>query len=345
MKGIFSQVNSRALALLALLALLLLALPWIANNYVLSVAVLILYFAYTGQAWNVMMGFCGQLSLGHSLYVGIGAYTAAAMFVHFGIGPWGGALAAIAASMLVGAVIGFLAFRFGIGGVYFALLTIAFAEFTRLGFDHWQWLGASGGFFLPVKQREFNDLINLRGSPAMFYYLMLALATAALIFCTWLLRTRIGYYWLAIREDQEAAQALGINTFRCKMIAVLISSGMTSLAGVFFAFYYNNLFPEQVFNMGRSIEIILGPIIGGIGTLFGPILGAALLALLADGITELMGHFGVELPGIKQVFYGTCLLGVVMFLPNGVWPALARRLGLASAPSAADRRKVEKQDG
>lgn len=346
MSGLFNQVNSRSRVLLALLALALLALPWIANNYVLSVAVLILYFAYTGQAWNVMMGFCGQLSLGHSLYVGIGGYTAAALFVHFGIGPWAGALVAVVASMLVGAMIGFLAFRFGIGGVYFALLTIAFAEFTRLGFDHWQWLGASGGFFLPVTQREFNDILNLRGSPVMFYYVMLALAAAALVFCTWLLRTRIGYYWLAIREDQEAAQALGINTFRCKMIAVLISSGMTALAGVFFAFYYNNLFPEQVFNMGRSIEIILGPIIGGIGTLFGPILGATLLALLADGTTELIGMAGIELPGIKQVFYGICLLLVTMFLPNGVWPALARRLGLVSAPgtaAATDTRKA--QDG
>ena len=347
MSGLLSQVNARARGVLAALALLLLALPWIANNYVLSVAVLILYFAYTGQAWNVMMGFCGQLSLGHSLYVGIGGYTAAALFVHFGIGPWGGALVAVAASMLVGAIIGLLAFRFGIGGVYFALLTIAFAEFTRLGFDHWQWLGASGGFFLPVKQREFNDLLNLRGSPVMFYYVMLALAAAALVFCTWLLRTRIGYYWLAIREDQDAAQALGINTFRCKMIAVLISSGMTALAGVFFAFYYNNLFPEQVFNMGRSIEIILGPIIGGIGTLFGPILGATLLALLADGTTELIAMAGIELPGIKQVFYGICLLGVTMFLPTGVWPALARRMGLVTAPGvpAADRQPGEKRDG
>ena len=194
-----------------------------------------------------------------------------------------------------------------------------------------------------------SDLLNLRGSPAMFYYLMLALATAALLFCTWLLRTRIGYYWLAIREDPEAAQALGINTFRCKMIAVLISSGMTALAGVFFAFYYNNLFPEQVFNMGRSIEIILGPIIGGIGTLFGPIIGATLLALLADGTTELIASAGIELPGIKQVFYGLCLLIVTMFLPNGVWPALARRCGLVAAlpatPQPVTGKAEEQQDG
>lgn len=318
----------RALVLMAVLAVVLLTLPSFANAYILSVAILILYFAYLGQAWNVMMGFCGQLSLGHSLYVGIGAYVSAALFVHFGIAPWLGVWAAILACMAAGAAIGVLAFRFGIGGVYFALLTIAFAEFTRIGFDHLDWVGGSGGFFLPVAQREFNDVLALRGSPAMFYYVILALTVAALAFCAWLLRTRIGYYWQAIREDPDAAQALGINTFRYKMLAVLISSAMSSLSGVFFAFYYNNLFPEQIFNMSRSIEIILGPIIGGIGTLFGPILGAVVLTVLADGITELMAAFGWEIPGVKQVFYGLCLLVVIVFLPNGIWPTLARRLGL-----------------
>ena len=331
MRSLLEGLNARARILLAALLVALLALPAAANNYVLSVAVLILYFAYTGQAWNVMMGFAGQLSLGHSLYVGVGAYTAAAMFVHFGVGPWAGMWLAIVICMALGAAIGFLAFRFGIGGVYFALLTIAFAEFTRIGFDHFDWVGGSGGLFLPVKQRGINDLLNLRGSPVMFYYVMLALTGGALLFCGWLLRSRAGYYWQAIRENEEAAQALGINTFRWKMLAVLISSAMTAISGVFFAFYYNNLFPEQILHISRSIEIILGPIIGGVGTLFGPILGAAVIAVLADGITELMGVFGLEIPGIKQVFYGLCLLVVVMFLPRGIWPALARRLGLDRA--------------
>jgi branched-chain amino acid transport system permease protein len=327
-KNLLSALPKRALAAMAVLAVASLALPAFANAYILSVAILILYFAYLGQAWNVMMGFCGQLSLGHSLYVGIGAYVSAALFVHFGIPPWIGIFAAMLTCMAAGAAIGVLAFRFGIGGVYFALLTIAFAEFTRIGFDHLDWVGGSGGFFLPVAQRDFNDVLALRGSPTMFYYVILALTVAAFAFCTWLLRTRVGYYWQAIREDPDAAQALGINTFRYKMLAVLISSAMSALSGVFFAFYYNNLFPEQIFNMSRSIEIILGPIIGGVGTLFGPILGAVVLTVLADGITELMAVFGWEIPGVKQVFYGLCMLVVIVFLPNGIWPTLARRLGL-----------------
>lgn len=321
-------VPKRALILLGLLLAVLLVAPFVVSGYVLSVLILVLYFAYTGQAWNVMMGFAGQLSLGHSLYVGVAAYTAAALYVHFGIGPWAGVWLAILLSMACGLVIGFLAFRFGIGGVYFALLTIAFSEFTRVGFDHFAWVNGSGGFFLPVAQYSVNDPLNLRGSPVMFYYILLAITALAFVFCRWLITGRIGYYWLAIREEPEAAQTLGINIFRYKMIAVAISSGMTALSGVFFAFYYNNLFPEQIFSMNRSIELILGPIIGGVGSLFGPILGAFVLTALADGLNEVMVHFGYEMPGVKLVFYGLCLLAVIMWLPNGIWPPLRKKLGL-----------------
>jgi branched-chain amino acid transport system permease protein len=158
---------------------------------------------------------------------------------------------------------------------------------------------------------------------------MLVLTVAAFVLCRALLKSRVGYYWQAIREDEAAARSVGINTFRYKMYAVVLSAGMTAIAGVFFAFYYNNLFPEQVFHISRSIEIILGPIIGGIGTLFGPIIGAFLLTGLSETMLELLGALGLDVPGAKQVFYGICLLLVVLVLPDGVWPWLARKLGLA----------------
>jgi branched-chain amino acid transport system permease protein len=326
--SLLEGVPRRGLWLLALLLALLAVFPLFASGYLLAVGFLILYFAYVGQAWNVMMGFAGQLSLGHSLYVGLGAYAAAALYVHFGLSPWIGLGAAIGVSMLAGAAIGFLAFRFGVAGVYFAILTIAFAEFARIGFDHFAWVRGSSGLFLPVANYTENDLWNLRGSPRMFYYLMLAMTAGAFVLCHVLLRSRMGYYWQAIRESPEAAEALGVNVFRYKMVAVVISAAMTSLAGVMFAFYYNNLFPEQIFHISRSIELILGPIIGGIGTLVGPIVGAFLLTGLAEGLRELMLQLGIDVPGVKQVFYGLCLLAVVMFLPDGVWPPLARKLGL-----------------
>jgi len=314
-------------ALLILLAVLLVA-PLALDRYLLSVMILILYFAFVGQAWNIMMGFCGQLSLGHALYVGLGAYTAAALYQHFGVVPWVGLLAAVAVCVAAASAIAWLAFRFGIGGTYFALLTIAFAEFTRIGFDHFDWVGASGGFFLKVAQQDRADLLNLRGGPLMFYYLALALAVAAFLLSAWLLRGRLGFYFRAIRDNEEAARASGVDTFRYKMVAVQISAGLTALGGVFFAFYYNNLFPEQIFNMGRSIEIILAPLIGGVGTLFGPILGAAVLTLLSEGISEALALSGYEIPGAKQILYGIALGLSIMFMPHGIWPALADRLGL-----------------
>jgi branched-chain amino acid transport system permease protein len=324
-----SALPTRALLLLAALGVGLLAAPFFANDYLLTVLILILYFAYVGQAWNIMMGFAGQLSLGHALYVGLGSYVAAALFTRFGIAPWLGLLAAIPVAVAGSAVIGFLAFRFGVAGVYFAILTIAFAEFARIGFDHLDIVNASAGLFLPVAQYAHNDLWRLRGNPAMFYYVILVATAAAFVLCRVLLTSRIGYFWRAIREDEVAARAAGIDTFRYKMYAVMISAAVAAFAGVFYAFYYNNLFPEQVFSMSRSIEIILGPIIGGVGTLFGPILGAFVLTGLAEALNTAMLHFGLDLPGAKQVFYGVCLLIVVLALPNGIWPWLARHLRIA----------------
>jgi branched-chain amino acid transport system permease protein len=330
-------VPRRALIGLAVVAALLVAAPLVASDYLLTVLIVILYFAYLGQAWNIMMGFAGQLSLGHALYVGLGAYVAAALFVRLGIGPWIGLLAGIPLATMAGALIGYLAFRFRVGGVYFAILTIAFAEFARVGFDHLSWTSGTGGLFLPVAQYAHDDLWRLRGHPAMFYYVLLAATALAFVGCRALLASRVGYFWLAIREDEEAARSVGIDTFRYKMAAVVISAAMSSFAGVFFAFYYNNLFPDQVFHISRSIEIILGPIVGGIGTLFGPILGAFVLTGLAEVLTAALNAFGIDLPGAKQIFYGACLLAVVVAAPDGIWPWLARRLGLDRAPGEPKR--------
>lgn len=318
----------RRRALGAAVVAALLALPLAHNSYLLSVATLALYLAYAGQAWNVMMGFAGQLSLGHALYVGLGAYVSAGIFVHFGVGPWAGLWLAVAACSAAGAFIGFLAFRLRIAGVQLSLLTVAFAELARIGFDHLDWFGGPGGLFLRVADRDHVDLLGFRGPPAMYYYAMLVLAGGGLALCAWLLHRRPGYSWRAIREDEVAAQALGIDTFRWKMLAVVLSAAMTGLAGVFLAFYSNSLFPEQIFGFGRSIEIILGPVIGGLGTLFGPVVGAATLVVLGDGTTEVLAKLGVDVPGVRQIVHGALLLMVTLYLPDGLWPPLARALGI-----------------
>ena len=325
--ALWGDAPPRSRRSLVALALLLALLPLVADRYVLTTLILILSLAYVGMAWNIMMGFAGQLSLGHALYVGLGAYTAAALFQHYALTPWLGMLVAVAVCVAAASLIGWLAFRFGISGTYFALLTIAFAEFTRIGFDHFGWVGGSAGYFIRVSQGGASDWLNLRGGPLMFYYLALGLAVFGFVLSAWLLRGRAGYYFRAIRDNEDAARAAGIDAFRYKLYAVQISGGLTALAGVFHAFYYSNLFPEQIFNISRSIEIVLVAIIGGIGTLFGPVLGAAILTVLSEAINAALGAFGIDVPGVKQVLYGVVLGIAIMFMPNGVWPGPARRLG------------------
>jgi len=323
-------MTSRSLAALLRFVAVMAAAPLVANDYLISVLILILLSAYIGQAWNIMMGFAGLLSLGHALYIGLGAYISAALFIHYGTSPWLGMLAGIAVASAAGAAIGALSFRFRVGGVYFALLTIAFAEFTRILFDHLDWFGSSSGLFLPVANRATNDLVTLRGTPVMFYYLLLAATLALLALGRVVLNHRIGYYWQAIREDEAAAEASGIDVFRYKLAAVIMSAALTAIAGVFLAFYNNNLYPETTFAMERSIEAILPAIIGGLGTLCGPILGAFVLTVLNQSLTEITASWGIN--GIKQLLYGLILAVVVIAQPRGLWPFIAERLGLARKP-------------
>jgi branched-chain amino acid transport system permease protein len=326
MLDIQSGVSRRSAFAIGLFVVVMLVLPLLVNAYVVSVLVVVLFSAYLGQAWNVMMGFAGQLSLGNALYVGLGAYASAALFVHYGLPPWIGMLAGMAAAGIAASLIAALSFRFGVTGVYFALLTISFAEFTRIAFDHVDWIGGSSGLFLPVVTLDHDDLLHLRGSPAMFYYVLLALVLSALAFSHLLLRRRVGLYWQAIREDQAAAQALGIDVFRYKIAAVALSAVMTAVAGGLMAFYDNNLYPDTIFAVSRSIDIIIAPIIGGLGTLFGPILGAIVLTMLSETTTNVSASLGVN--GLKQWIYGASLLVIVMLQPAGLWPWLKSVLKL-----------------
>jgi len=327
MMDIWHRVPTHGKALCIILLAACIAAPALADRYLLSVLILVFYFAYLGQAWNILMGFAGQLSLGHALYLGLGAYTATALWTLYGIGPWLGVLIAIPVAAAAGLFVGWLGWRFAIEGVYFALLTIAFAEFTRIGFDHLSITGASGGLFLSVSSPGADKWWNLGGGPLLYYYLSLAMAATATLLVARLRRSPLGYRWLAVREDPEAAQAAGINIFRARMIAMLISSSMTAVGGVFYGFYYRNLFPSQVFDISRSIEIIMAPIIGGLGTVFGPIVGAIILTPLGESLTTMIQSFGINTPGAKSIFYGLTLMVIISLQPSGVWPWLDRRLG------------------
>ena len=225
-------------------------------------------------------------------------------------------------------------------GVYFALLTIAFSEFTRVVFDHWEWAWRLGRPVLKVDTT--TDILNLRGGPVLFYYAILGAGRRRL-------HPSPARCWRAGSAATGSPSArmprqprpVGVPVLRCKMIAIVISAALTALAGVWNAFYYNNLFPETAFAMGRSIEITLAPIIGGLGTLFGPIVGAVVL----DGPGRALhrrGRGARASPGIKQIFYGLALLVIVVYRPAGVWPWLAERLGLKERqPMSGARLEIE----
>lgn len=337
-----SDLTPLGRAALLLFVAVLLAVPWIASSYVLSVSIIVLYLAYVGQAWNLMLGFAGLLSIGHALFVGLGAYASGFLFTKFGVPPVIGVVASVAVAMAMGSIIGYLGFRFAIGGVYFALLTIAFSEFVRILLDHAKFLGGTEGMFLPVTQesRRGVDLVNLRGSTEMYYYVIFALAAGAFLMCHALLNGRVGHYWRAIRDNPEAAEAVGVDIFRFRMYAVLLSSGMAGIAGVFYAFYYNNLFPEQVLSIERSIEITLAPIVGGVGTLFGPIFGAFVLTPMGELLTEAVEAFkdsgliakNVKTDGVKLMFWGLAVALIVLLKPTGLWPWVCQHLRLVKAP-------------
>lgn len=326
----FNELTQSGLGLLLFVLAVIINLPLLGWGYINSIVIFVLYLAMVGQSWNLMLGFAGLLSIGHALFVGVGAYTAAYLFARQGIPPIVGVFAAIALACLVGAFIGFLGFRFSVRGVHFALLTIAFAEFVRILVDHAPFLGAAEGLFLPVKasERDGIDLINLRGRPELFYYLMAVLCFGTLLLCRALLRSKVGYYWQAIRDDQDAAEASGVNIFKYKMYAVLVSSGIAGVAGVFIAFYNNNLFPDSTFGIERSIEFTLAPIVGGVGSLFGPIFGAMILTPLGEGLTAIidgMKEQGIidpkaKLDGLKLLVWGLFVTFIVLFRPAGLWP-------------------------
>lgn len=308
-------------------AAVLVALPLVAGDFHLTVMALVFLYAVVGIAWNLMMGYAGQLSLGHALYFGLGAYIVAILSGRYGISPWFGMIPAFAVPALVGVAIGALGFRFGVRGVYFALLTIAFAEAARIVFEHWDFVGKTGGFFLPALNARNLPLVSLRGGAVFFYYALLATMLAAWAISAVLIRGKLGFWWRAIREDEEAARALGVEAFKVKLIAVAVSGGMTGVAGGWFALVNGSLFPDSVLGMRLSIDLIVAPIVGGLGTLFGPILGALIVVPLNEVAKELGQASGIN--GLNLLIYGVLLAFVVLVLPNGCWPWLERMLGLA----------------
>ncbi len=296
---------------------LLLVLPPFAGSYALTLATLIFFYAYLGQAWNILGGYAGQLSVGHAAFVGVGAYVTTMLSLSWGITPWIGMFVGAAAAGALGAVIGFLGFRFGLRGFYFVLLTVAFAEICRIVALNTDAIGGAVGLYITFtgdpRQFQFQD-------PRAYYYIALLLMLSA-TGVVWLVeRSRLGAYLVAIREDETAAEALGVDAFRCKLYASVLSAFLTGLGGAFYAFYYFSLQPNSLFGIPLSVDIIIRPIVGGAGTLLGPILGSFILSPLAELSRTYFAAAGWS--GGHLIAYGVLLIAVVLFLPRGAYPYL-----------------------
>jgi branched-chain amino acid transport system permease protein len=281
------------------------------SGVALNFVMMALYAALLAQAWNILGGYGGQFSFGHALFFGMGAYVQAILQVRYGVSPWLAMSLAVILGGAVGLFVGALSFRYGLKGSYFALVTLAFAEVFRILATSTPITGAGVGLMVPLKEGLANmQFASRRG----YIYLMLAWVTVALLVTWWLKNSRQGAYLQAVRDNEDAARAIGVDPFRTKLVAIGLSGTLMAAAGTFYVQVFQYIDPTIAFGPHTSVEALVGAIVGGMGTLWGPLLGALALHALADLTRNLFG----TLPGINMVIYGTVLVLVVMFAPRGI---------------------------
>lgn len=277
----------------------------------LNFAMMALYATLLAQAWNILGGYGGQFSFGHALFFGTGAYVQTIAQVTGGLNAWVALLLAVAAAAGIGLAMGALAFRYGLKGSYFALVTLAFAEVFRILALSVEFTGGGVGMMVPLKE----SLANLQfGSRRGYLWLVLAFVVAALVVTSWLRHSRFGARLQAVRDNEDAARAVGVDPFATKLGAVTLSGAFMGAAGAFYVQVFQYIDPGIAFGAHVSVEALVGAIVGGMGTLWGPVLGALVLHTLADLTRNLFG----QLPGLNMVIYGAVLVGIVMFLPRGL---------------------------
>ena len=288
------------------------------SSFVINFGVLALFYAFIGQSWNISGGFAGQLSFGHVAFFGAGAYAAAIVQLRFGWSPWLGLPAAALAGGVVGAVISILSFRAGLKGSYFALITLAFSEVLRIISNSVEITGGGMGMLIPMKASAANFQFAERMG---FYFVILTMTVASVALAVWLKRSRFGARLAAIRENEDAAKALGINVFAEKVKVLVLSGALCGMGGAFFVQYFLYIDPSLVFGVDKSVEMLLVSMIGGAGTVYGPLIGALLLAGLSEATRSL-----TSVQGLSLVLYGALLVIIIAFLPNGLI-ALFKRPG------------------
>jgi branched-chain amino acid transport system permease protein len=318
-------LNAGLIGIAALIALF-------AEKYWIDVAFLVVIYAGVASAWNVAGGFSGTFSFGHGLFFGVGAYATAVLFTQWGISPWIGLLAGAALGAACGAFIAWLAARCGIGDLAFALLTLAAAEIVYLFVDSFEPLGASRGISLTPAS---NAALGMQFTSDAAY---LATGTGFLVLCqivaSLVYRSAMGNRFRAVRENPMAAEAIGINPARERVLALAISGALTAIGGVIYAQYLLFVNPLTFFGPAVTIKVILFALIGGMGTPWGPVLGAALFFPMGE---SLRAQFGGKLPGLDTLIYGLLVIVCIVAFPKGIVGTLARVLDRYRKPKASIR--------
>jgi len=307
---------------LAILAAAALVFPLVVRGpFPQHLAILVMLYALLGCAWNLLGGFAGQVSLGQAIFFGAGAYTSTLLGQNLALSPWLGMIAGALVAAALAVVIGYPCFR--LSGHYFAIATIAIGEIASIAVTNWDYAGGAVGLFLPVGSEGLASL-QFHRSKLGYYYVLAAMLGGALALSSWLRRGRAGYYWRAIREEEAAARSVGVPALRFKQIAIAISAALTACAGTFYAQYVLFIDPGSVLPLSLSIQICLVAVLGGAGTVLGPLLGAAVLVPLSEASRVLLGGSGRSL---DLVVYGLLIMLISVFEPAGL-AGLARRAGL-----------------
>lgn len=307
-------MNTKKINKFTLISLISIALIFlvVADGYILCIGISVLIAALLGQSWNIMSGYAGQFSFGHAVFFGIGAYTSTLLYTMFGVSPWIGMFIGAIAAALVGSAIGFLSFRYKLRDDYFALATLAFAEIFRIIFNNTKTFGGASGILIPYIQNpaEFQF-----ASDKTYFAIILLLVASVTVFIALMSRSKLGLNLVAIKANQEAAAALGVNVLKYKLIAISASAVFAAFAGSFYAQYYGFIDPSIAFASAISVEAIVPCIIGGSGTLYGPILGA----LLIIPLQEICNSAFTSISGINMILYGVMIAAFIIFCPDGIY--------------------------
>ncbi len=298
---------------LGLFLLILLVYPLVVTNrYWMNLMITTFMFVSLGQAWNWVGGYAGQISFGHAAFFGLGAYTSTLLLTKAGVNPWLGMVAGGLVAMAVAFLIGWPVFR--LQGHYFAIATIALGEILRIGFDNWEWVGGASGIELPIMESSFLHFQFFSKVP--YYFIALALALITYGITWWMTNSKVGYYLRAIREDQDAARALGVNPTKYKYIALMLSAMITAFVGTFYAQYILFIDPASTMALDLSILISLVAVLGGAGSFWGPLLGAFILIPINELTRSFLGGGG---RAYNLIIYGALIIAIAVWQPGGLW--------------------------